>query len=387
MTIASDDSERVAACRLANLPHVTARRLRLLLARGLPSVIVDRLRDGDWDSDPVIAKMLSFPPPRSAGRSLADLWREALVSSSTVIPLPPDVDVRVWGMADYPECLVGDPSAPAVLFSRGDVSVLGGRRVAIVGTRNATEHGRGVARRFGSELSEAGVGVVSGLARGIDAAAHRGVFDAGGSGRPVAVVASGLDVVYPPEHDRLWSMVGERGFLCTESPLGTVPEPYRFPLRNRIIAGLSEIVLVVESRLEGGSLITVREALQRGITVMAVPGATSTRASQGTNMLIRDGALVAIDTDDVLAVLGLDHRRATGRFDPRVPAVGIDARILELFDAEPLSLDDVATRARDILATTFGATAVSLGRLEAAGWLICTSGWFERAQVRDSGAT
>jgi len=380
MTSASDAAERVAACRLAALPLVTARRLRLLLARGRPSVIVERLRDGGWDSDQVITRMLSFHPSTSAGRSLADLWREALVDSSSVDPLPTDIDVRVWGMADYPECLVGDPSAPAVLFSRGDVSVLSGRRVAIVGTRNATEYGRGVARRFGSELGEAGVAVVSGLARGVDAAAHRGVLDSRGPGRPVAVVASGLDVVYPPEHDRLWSMVGERGFLCTESPLGSAPEPFRFPLRNRIIAGLSEIVLVVESRLEGGSLITVREALQRGVTVMAVPGATSTRASQGTNLLIRDGALVAIDTDDVLAVLGLDHRRATGRFDPRVPAVGIDARVLELFDAEPLSLDDVATLARDSWGSSFGATAVSLGRLEAAGWLICTSGWFERAR-------
>ena len=380
-----DPGERIAALRLSTLPFVTARRLRVLLAHGRPSTIVERLRDGDRDWDPVVRTLLSFRPANAAGRSLDEMWSAALRPTTTSrvssLELPPHVDVRVLGMPGYPDCLALDPAAPAVLFSRGDMNTLAGRRVAIVGTRNATEHGRGAARRFGAELSEAGVEVVSGLARGVDAAAHRGVLDSGGAGRPVAVVASGLDVVYPPEHDRLWSSVGERGFLCTESPPGTVPEPFRFPLRNRIIAAMSEIVLVIESRLEGGSLITVREALQRGVTVMAVPGATSTRASQGTNMLIRDGALVAIDTDDVLAVLGLDNRRATGRFDPRVAPTGIDARILDLFDAEPLSLDDVATRARAAVGVSFGATAVSLGRLETSGWLICTGGWFERAHV------
>jgi DNA processing protein len=380
-----DSDERIAAWRLSTLPFVTARRLRVLLTHALPSTIVERLRDGVGEWDPVTSKLLTFRPSNGAGRSLAELWSDALRASVPAFESTLDAlrqcDVRVLGMPGYPDCLALDPAAPAVLYSRGDPNALAGRRVAIIGTRNATEHGRGAARRFGSELSEAGVDVVSGLARGIDAAAHRGVLDSGGVGRPVAVVASGLDVVYPPEHDRLWERVGDRGFLCTESPPGTTPEPFRFPLRNRIIAAMSEIVLVIESRLEGGSLITVREALQRGVTVMAVPGATSTRASQGTNMLIRDGALVAIDTDDVLAVLGLDNRRATGRFDPRVPPAGIDARILDLFDAEPLSLDDVAARARDSLGVSFGATAVSLGHLETSGWLICTGGWFERAHV------
>jgi DNA processing protein len=376
-----DPSERVAAWRLSTLPFITAHRLRVLLAHGRPSVIVDMLRERVSAPDPVTARLLSFRPTSAGGRSLAELWSDALHVPVDEHRSPLDVDVRVIGLPGYPECLALDPSAPAVLFSRGDPIALAGRRVAIVGTRNATEHGRGAARRFGHELSEAGIGVVSGLARGIDAAAHRGVLESDGAGRPVAVVASGLDVVYPPEHEGLWSSVGQRGFLCTESPPGTTPEPFRFPLRNRVIAAMSEIVLVVESRLEGGSLITVREALQRGVTVMAVPGATSTRASQGTNMLIRDGALVAIETDDVLAVLGLDHRRAAGRFDPRVPAMGIDGSILALFDAEPLSLDDVAARARDALGASFGATAVSLGRLEAAGWLMCTGGWFERAHA------
>jgi DNA processing protein len=378
MTSLPDQHERLAALRLSTLPFVTAHRLRVLLASGTPTEVVSMLCEGG--THPAIARVSSVVP-HGTDRSLAEVWRRELASPTSTAELPDHLDVRVLGMSGYPDCLALDPSAPAVLFTRGDDSVLAGRRVAIVGTRNATEHGRGAARRFGHELSEAGVNVVSGLARGIDAAAHRGVLESTGTGRPVGVVASGLDVVYPPEHDRLWSQVGEIGFLCSESPPGTAPEAFRFPLRNRIIAALSEVVLVVESRLEGGSLITVREALHRGVTVMAVPGATTTKASQGTNMLLRDGASVAIDTDDVLTALGLDNRRAFDRFDPRVPPVGLDARLLALFHGEPMTLDDVAASARDHLGSSFAATAVSLGRLEAAGWLICTSGWFERVRM------
>ncbi len=375
-----DEVDMIAAWRLSALPFMTARRLRLLLSRGRPVTMVERLRDGDVDADVVMRDLSDFVPGGAGGRALGPVWSEALRRDDSSLELPTGIDVRVLGLNGYPECLALDPLAPAVLFSRGDVGATAGRRVAIVGTRNATEHGRGAARRFGAELAEAGVDVVSGLARGIDAAAHRGVLDGGGRGRPVAVVASGLDVVYPPEHHDLWARVGEHGFLCGESPPGTAPEAFRFPLRNRIIAAMSEIVLVVESRLEGGSLITVREALRRGVTVMAVPGATSTRASQGTNMLLRDGAAVAIDTDDVLMALGLDGRRASCRFDHRVPPSGVDADILELFGADPLTLDDVATRSRDVLGLDFGVTAVGLGRLETSGWLICNGGWFERAR-------
>ena len=376
-----DSNEQFAARRLAELPFITAHRLRLLLSHGRPSEVAHGLRDGFITPTATLKTLLAFRPTNANGRTLAELWRENLRASSTSPTPPVDVDVRVRGLPGYPDCLVDDPAAPAVLFSRGNVAALSARRVAIVGTRNATEHGRGAARRFGSELCEAGVSVISGLARGIDAAAHRGVFESAGDGRAVGVVASGLDVVYPPEHHQLWEGVSERGFLCTESPPGTVPEPFRFPMRNRIIAGLSEIVLVVESRLEGGSLITVREALSRGVTVMAVPGTTTTRASQGTNMLLRDGALVAIDTDDVLMALGLDHRRSTGRFDPRIPPTDFDARVLGLFAADPLTLDDISSLAQQSFGASFGSTAVSLGRLQAAGWLMCTGGWFERVMT------
>jgi DNA processing protein len=140
--------------------------------------------------------------------------------------------------------------------------------------------------------------------------------------------------------------------------------------------------LVVESRLDGGSLITVREALDRGVTVMAVPGATSTKAAQGTNMLIRDGALVAIEPDDVLIALGLDTRRQAPSLDSRPPPVWPDSEVLDLITHDPLTLNDVARLADEKLAMSFGDVAVSLGRLEAHGWLMCTAGWFERIGAR-----
>jgi DNA processing protein len=199
---------------------------------------------------------------------------------------------------------------------------------------------------------------------------------------PIAVVATGLDVVYPREHHSLWAEVGERGLLLSENPPGTGPLPYRFPLRNRIIAALSEVLLVVESRLDGGSLITVREALDRGVTVMAVPGATSTKAAQGTNMLIRDGALVAIEPEDVLMALGLDTRRIVPSFDARQLPLWPDSDVLDLITTDPLTLNEVARLASEKLAMSFGDVAVSLGRLEAHGWLMCTAGWFERVGAR-----
>ena len=317
---------------------------------------------------------------------LGDVWCEALSHSSEMSESLSTMAVHIIGLSGYPQQLNDDQNAPPLLYSRGDLDLLNRRRVGIVGTRNATEHGRTTAYKFGKVLSQNGVAVVSGLARGIDAAAHRGVLAAVNESTenagPIAVVATGLDVVYPREHHGLWQEVGERGLLLSENPPGTGPLPFRFPLRNRIIAALSEVLLVVESRLDGGSLITVREALDRGVTVMAVPGATSTKAAQGTNMLIRDGALVAIEPDDVLIALGLDTRRQAPSFDSRQPPLWPDSVVLDLITHDPLTLNDVARLADEKLAMSFGDVAVSLGRLEAHGWLMCTAGWFERIGAR-----
>ncbi len=175
--------------------------------------------------------------------------------------------------------------------------------------------------------------MVSGLARGIDGAAHRGALAAGesaGVGRPVAVVGNGADVPYPKQNAELWSAVCTRGVLMSEWPPGTPPEAFRFPMRNRILAALCEVLVVVESRERGGSLLTVREALDRSVEVMAVPGSPRNRAAAGTNGLLRDGAAPVTSADDVLASLGLDTRRQSAApFDPRPALRGVDRAVVE----------------------------------------------------------
>ena len=219
----------------------------------------------------------------------------------------------------YPSMLADDPGAPAVLFALGDPGVLESRaRVAIVGTRSATHYGRQVASELAQELSSSGVVVVSGLALGIDGAAHAGALR-GGTGEaapPVAVVGTGLDVVYPNSNKALWELVASRGCVFSESPLGTRPHPGVFPARNRIIAALSNVVVVVESHYGGGSLYTAEAAARRSIPVCAVPGSVRSRASDGTNALLVDGCIPVRDATDVLVAISL-----AGTGQPREPTV------------------------------------------------------------------
>ncbi|MEO7397168.1 MAG: DNA-processing protein DprA, partial [Ilumatobacteraceae bacterium] len=245
----------------------------------------------------------------------------------------------------------------------------------VVGTRNATASGRDTASTLGRDLAAQGVHVVSGLARGIDGCAHRGALSAESGAGPIAVVATGLDVVYPPEHRRLWDAVAERGVVLSEAPPGTKPEPFRFPLRNRIIAALSEVLVVVESRERGGSLITVDEARKRSVTVMAVPGALANRAANGTNDLVREGCPIVTDVRDVMIGLGLDSSRAGGvAYDPRPRPFGLDLEILTLC-ASARTLDQLVL----LTGQPVVACAMAVGRLDMIGWLQQANGWFERA--------
>lgn len=397
--------ERRAACVLASLPLMTPARLRVLLRERQPSTVVRWLRTGDWrvESPPIVRALLESSRDGSSGTTLHRVWQSSLNTVDVTSPVDPEsaefgtpgdpaVAIHQLGSEGYPQELASDPSAPALIFTRGSLSTVQSRRVGIIGSRHATAYGRTFATMLGRAMASNGVSVISGLARGIDAAAHRGALGAQSEsalasrgletcGRPVGVVASGLDVIYPPEHGTLWEDVATRGLLLSESPPGTVPAPFRFPLRNRIIAALSEVLVVVESKIDGGSMITVRHALRRGITVMAVPGATSTRASEGTNVLLRDGALVALSPEDVFTALDLDTRRQVPYADIRPRPVGVDAEILDLFDAEPLTLDDVVARRGDWSMSSLGQVALSLGRLETLGWVMCTAGWFERIDV------
>lgn len=227
-----------------------------------------------------------------------------------------------------------DPEPPMLLFYRGDLNLLrAGPALAIVGTRRCTSVGRTVAYEIGSGVGSAGVAIISGLALGIDGAAHRGALEIGAP--VIGVVGSGLDVVYPGANRGLWNEVAERGLLLSEAPAGTRPARWRFPARNRMIAGLSSAVLVVESHGEGGALLTVDEAIDRDVPVMAVPGSVLSPASDGTNELLLDGAIPVRHAADVLGHLGFQVES--------VPAASEQAELwLESAPTEAQSLSELA---------------------------------------------
>ena len=206
------------------------------------------------------------------------------------------------GEPAYPQALMEIPDAPPVLWALGDISLLNRPAVGMVGARNASSLGVRMARRLGLGLSEAGFTVVSGLARGIDTAAHEAALEA--EGRTVAVMAGGIDVIYPPENAALAAALDATGCRISEHPPGLEPQARHFPLRNRIVAGLSRAVIVVEAAAKSGSLITAKAALDYGRDVMAVPGHPFDARASGCNMLIRDGALLVRGPQDVLEALG-----------------------------------------------------------------------------------
>ncbi len=355
---------------LAGFERMTTNRLNGLLARRSAEQAYAIATGASAPVEPFATLFSREPDLASAWRREIDrrpldqVWEQCCAAG---------VHVIVAGDVGYPAVLLDDPRRPAALFVRGDISVLDARRVGIVGTRNATQRGRETASRFGYELAAEGVVVVSGLAKGIDGAAHRGAL-AVDHARPVAVVGTGPDRPYPAQHSDLWEAVADRGALISEWPPGTGPDAFRFPLRNRILAALVEVLVVVESRERGGSLITAREAAERGVDVFAVPGALQSRASLGTNKLLCDGAAAATETADVLMALGLDRRRAgRNRHDPRALPSAADRGLIDACRSQPRTLEALALAAGGSLVDT----AMGVARLEHAGWLRETAGWFE----------
>jgi DNA processing protein len=205
------------------------------------------------------------------------------------------------GDAGFPSRLAEIPEAPATLHVRGTLVDADALAVAIVGSRRATPYGLEVAETLASDLAARGVTIVSGLARGIDSAAHRGALRVGG--RTLAVLGSGVDVIYPPENRRLAAEIVARGALVSQFAPGTPPLPHNFPTRNQVIAGISLAVVVVEAAEKSGSLITARLAAELGREVLAVPGRITAPESRGANRLIQDGAHVAMGWEDVVGVL------------------------------------------------------------------------------------
>jgi DNA processing protein len=236
---------------------------------------------------------------------------EALERSERALNEAARLDIEPLTIFDdrYPPLLSCTADPPPVLWIRGNVECLSAPAVAVVGSRAATPYALQVAERLGEELAQRGVVVVSGLARGVDSAAHRGCL--GGNGSTVAVLGSGLDRIYPPEHEQLAVSICRAGLLASELGPGAAPLQEHFPQRNRIISGISLAVVVVEASEKSGSLITARCALEQGRDVMAVPGSVLSGRNRGSHGLLKDGAKVVETADDILEELGWRHAPET----------------------------------------------------------------------------
>ncbi len=261
------------------------------------------------------------------------------------------------GTPDYPALLAATETAPPMLAVRGRLALFDQPAIGIVGARNASAAGVRLARRWSIELAGAGMVIVSGLARGIDTAAHEGALDEPASGGTIAVIAGGIDIAYPPENAALMERLAEQGLVIAEQPQGTQPQARHFPRRNRIIAGLAAGTLVVEAAPRSGSLITARLAAEFGREVMAVPGSPLDPRAQGCNVLIREGGTLVQSSADVLEALSAfdaDGSGSTlgGRFQLADPAgvyaeVAMNApddarpRLLGLLSPTPVAIDEL----------------------------------------------
>lgn len=327
-------AERIAWLRLIRTEHVGPMTFRGLLQRfgsaeaaleGLPELA----RAGGR------MKSLRTPSKADAEREIESLGR---------------IGGRLLTLKDdgYPRLLAAIDDAPPVLSVLGDSSRLTERAIAIVGARNASGAGRKFGREIGAELGRLGFLIVSGLARGLDAAAHEGALATG----TAAVMAGGIDICYPRENRALYDRIREGGVLVSEQPLGLNPTARHFPIRNRVVSGLARGVVVVEASLRSGSLITARLAGEQGREVMAVPGSPLDPRARGANKLLRDGAALIEDAADVIAALGPAPFRLA-EDGPSVPASSASSKllesdvkvskkaILELLGPVPLAVDEI----------------------------------------------
>lgn len=302
--------------------------------------------------------------PGQRAKALADsdaLIARAAAASATIL---------LQGESGYPEPLLELADAPSLLFALGDTRLTGRRRVGIVGTRHSSTSGDRIAHQMAAMLVRAGAVVVSGMAFGIDAAAHRGALDAGGG--TIAVLGGGVDIPYPPAHAALHSRIAGEGLTLSEAPMGSHPVPGAFPKRNRIIAALSETLIVVEAGERSGALITSRIALELGRNVAAVPGPIDSPRHVGSNRLLADGASFIASVGDVLSITGIE----TSVTPARTPVTGggdaaaeDDAPRIAILNAVRAGASDVEDLARSTrLAPRDFAT--TLATLELTGQLL-----------------
>jgi DNA processing protein len=267
------------------------------------------------------------------------------------------VRALTWHDEAYPKQLREVYDRPPVLFVRGELQPADDWAVAVVGTRRVSVYGRQAAEELSRGLAVNRVTVLSGLARGVDAVAHRAALDAGG--RTVAVLACGLDLIYPPEHKRLAEEIMEQGALVSEYGLGTEPRGDFFPRRNRILSGMSLGVLVVEGDLKSGALITARQALEQNREVFAVPGSVYSPNSRGPNRLIQEGeAKLTLDVQDILTELNLSMATHQIEATELIPADETEGLLLKHLGAEPVYVDDLRRDCGLPIATVTSALAM-----------------------------
>jgi DNA processing protein len=252
------------------------------------------------------------------------------------------IQVITWEDEEYPRRLKEIEQPPPVLYLRGSLTAEDEWAVAIVGTRLITHYGRQITEKLASFLAENHVTVVSGMARGVDGVAHDMAMKSGG--RTLAVLGCGVDVVYPPEHQKLSERIIEQGAIISDYPPGTRPESINFPPRNRIISGLSQGVVVIEAGETSGALITAKFAAEQGREVFAVPGSIAAPQSKGTNRLIQDGARPMLRCEDVLEALQISQVHEFQSARRVLPADEVETRLLQVLGDEPLHIDEVCNQ-------------------------------------------
>lgn len=313
------------------------------LVRGIGSVRFQQIRTffGDlstaWQAPPEAFQQAGLP--ERARVNFLKLRQEIDLDQLLDSILEKNVTVLTLLDHDYPDLLREIDQAPPVIYLKGALTPTDAFSVAVVGTRKVSEYGQQVTRDTCTYLAARGLTIVSGLARGVDALAHQHALKAGG--RTIAVLGSGVDVIYPPEHRKIASAIIENGALISDYPLGTQPEGVNFPPRNRIISGLSLATVVIEAGDRSGALITADFALEQGREVFAVPGNVLSPVSRGTNRLIQNGAYAMISPQDVFDVLNLDQIDAKKDARQLLPTDDIEVRILQVIDYQPKHIDEI----------------------------------------------
>jgi DNA processing protein len=328
-----DDAEQRAWLRLTLTEGVGPRAAReLLSAFGLPGAIfaAGRTALAGVVGAPLAGKLMAPPPGGSIERALE--WLQAAAGRSLVTLADPD----------YPTALLELADAPPLLYLTGRRQLLGRPALAIVGSRSASRQGEANAEAFAAHLAGCGLTIVSGLARGIDAAAHRGAL--GHEPATIAVLGTGADRVYPSANRALADRIAQEGLLLSEYPLGTPALEHNFPRRNRLIAALARGVLVVEAALHSGSLITARLAAELGRDVMAIPGSIHAPVARGCHRLIREGARLVESAQDVLEELRWCGAQPPAAERAHDRTGGADAKLLEAIGYDPVDLDTLAQR-------------------------------------------